>query len=182
VTAVARGDYAINGGASNVSSFSGPIDLSQGDDGQFWQNAGVPARFTGISHLRAATALKSVVDGASKTYLAGEKYVDNGSYTNGESLGDNESLYAGYCTDLHRFTGAVESVKFSLPPFAEPLGDFGATTGGIPGATRFGSAHPAGFNMAFCDGAALFLSFEIDPEVHLRSGHTRDEGRVLASL
>jgi hypothetical protein len=182
VAVVARGDYAINGGASDVYSFSGPDDLRQGDDIQFWTGASVPTRFSGVSHLQTAAALKSILDGASKTYLVGEKYVDSGSYTNGESIGDNESLYAGYCTDLHRFTGAVESVKYSLPPFAEPVSDFAVSSDGISAAARFGSAHPGGFNMANCDGATLFLSFEIDPEIHLRSGHCRDEGRVLASL
>jgi prepilin-type processing-associated H-X9-DG protein len=126
--------------------------------------------------------MRSILDGASKTSLAGEKHVDSVHYTTGESLGDNESLYAGYCTDLHRFAGAVESLAISVPPFAEPVSDNSNLINGIQASTRFGSAHPNGLNMLYCDGAIQFVGFDVDPEVHLRSGHRYDEGRPLKSL
>jgi prepilin-type N-terminal cleavage/methylation domain-containing protein len=179
---VARSDYAINGGASHVYRFNGPPDLTRGSDADYWTKAPVPAKFSGISHLRTAIALRSITDGTSNTYLVGEKYIDQYSYTNGESVGDSASLYAGYCTDLHRFTGGVENVKHALEPFAAPLHDYDNSTAGISATYRFGSAHPAGFSMVYCDGSVDFLSFEIDPEVHLRSGHARDEDNPLSSL
>jgi prepilin-type N-terminal cleavage/methylation domain-containing protein len=179
---VARSDYAINGGSSHVYGFDGPRDLAEGNDPLYWATAPVPARFSGISHLRTAIALRSITDGTSKTYLMGEKYIDHGSYSNGESVGDSESLYAGYCTDLHRFAGAVENVRHSLIPLAAPLSDHDKQASGISATSRFGSAHPAGFSMVYCDGSVDFLSFEIDPEVHLRSGHTRDADNPLSSL
>jgi prepilin-type N-terminal cleavage/methylation domain-containing protein len=179
---VARSDYAINGGSSHVYGFNGPRDLAEGNDPEYWTRAPYPTRFSGVSHLLTAIALRSITDGTSKTYLVGEKYIDQGSYTNGESVGDSESLYAGFCTDLHRFAGAVENLKHSLVPFAAPLSDHVNSTSGISATARFGSAHPAGFGMVYCDGAVDFLSFEIDAEVHLRSGHTRDEDGPLSSL
>ena len=182
VAVVARADYAINGGASHVFSFGGPADLKQGDDAQFWRNAPHPKNFSGVSHLRIAASLRSVVDGASHTYLVGEKHVGTESYSTGASPGDNESLYAGYCTDLHRFAGAIENMKLSLSPLAAPSNDTVSPVSGIPGYVRFGSTHSAGVNMAYCDGSVHFNAYGIDPEVHFRAGHRNDDGRPLELL
>jgi prepilin-type processing-associated H-X9-DG protein len=167
---VGRGDYAINGGATKAQSSAGPLSLVAGDDpGYSWPNpAGFtnqPATaFTGISHVRMSTPMRRIEDGTSSTYLVGEKYLDPLHYENGESLGDNESLYNGYCSDNHRFT------EVTLPPTGDgtrPLDDHRAHY-------RFGSAHPEGLNMAFCDGAVRFVSFLIDPESHYMGGHIAD--------
>jgi prepilin-type processing-associated H-X9-DG protein len=182
VATVARADYAINGGASHVFSFSGPADLTQGDDIEFWQNAPHPKDFSGISHLRIAASRRSLVDGASKTYLLGEKHLNSENYSSGTSLGDNESLYAGYCTDLHRFAGVIENMKLSLSPFAAPLNDNINPVSGIPGYVRFGSSHPTGVNMTYCDGSVHVISYDVDPEVHFRAGHRSDTGNSLESL
>lgn len=179
VTAVARADYAINAGASHAFGFPGPPDYKMGDDPAYWSNAPIPHKFTGISHLRIAVALRSVTDGASQTYLVGEKYLEPENYTNGMSPGDNESMYAGYCSDLHRFTGTIESLKFSLSPFALPLNDFTPADVTVAGFYRFGSAHPSGFHMANCDGSVHLVDYQIDPEVHLRLGHRNDNGDPL---
>ena len=40
--------------------------------------------------------------------------------------------------------------------------------------TNFGSAHEAGFNMAFCDGAVQMMSYNIDPTIHMQLGHRAD--------
>ncbi|HEX6963909.1 MAG TPA: DUF1559 domain-containing protein [Lacipirellula sp.] len=172
---VARGDYAINGGATKAQSFSGPSTLSGGDSSSYsWPStAGIPGqpitKFTGISHVRMAAKLKSIEDGASNTYLVGEKYLDPDHYFSGESLGDNESLYSGYCTDNHRFT------EIDLPPVADgslalddPRSHF-----------RFGSAHPTGLNMAHCDGSVQFVSYSIDPELHHLQGNVADSGLAI---
>jgi prepilin-type N-terminal cleavage/methylation domain-containing protein/prepilin-type processing-associated H-X9-DG protein len=182
VTSVARADYAINAGSSHTFSVDGPIDLVQGDDLNYWKAAPNPRRFSGISHLRIAVSTKSIIDGASKTYLAGEKYLEAEYYATGMSPGDNESLYAGYCTDLHRFTGTIESLKASLTPFVLPSNDLLNPDDGKFGFYRFGSAHSAGFNMSYCDGSVHLVGFDVDPEIHLRAGHRHDEGAPLDTL
>jgi prepilin-type N-terminal cleavage/methylation domain-containing protein/prepilin-type processing-associated H-X9-DG protein len=182
VTVVARADYAINGGTSSIISLSGPADLQQGDDPSYWENAPVPTKFSGISHLRTSTSLKKIVDGASKTYLIGEKLLAADAYMTGTSPGDNESLYSGYCTDLHRFAGAIESLSIGQSPFIPPLNDYATPDISFPESVRFGSAHSAGFTMAFCDGSVQFLSYDIDPEAHFRFGHRSDQGNSIASL
>lgn len=182
VLEVARSDYAINGGASNVISHGGPADLKQGKDELYWLTATSSRKCTGISHLRTAVRLRAITDGTSKTYLAGEKYVESSSYETGESLGDNESMYSGYCTDLHRFTGAIERAALSLSPVAPPVADTEVVVDSLPGHARFGSSHPGGLNMLNTDGSVSSLSYEVDPEVHFRFGHRFDGNADFAAL
>jgi len=182
VDVVARADYAINGGTSHIINFPGPTEFSQGDDPIFWDNGPNPAKFSGVSHLRIAISMKSILDGTSKTYLVGEKHLSFDSYMTGTSPGDNESMYSGYCTDLHRFAGAIENLAIGLPPFVSPLGDNAKPDTNIQSFVRFGSAHTSGLNMANCDGSVHFVAFDVDPEVHFRAGHHKDGGSPLESL
>lgn len=182
VSAVARTDYAICAGAVHVIGIGGPLNLQQGDDAQYWLTGAATPKFNGVSHLRRATSLRQIVDGASKTYLVGEKQVPAASYTDGTAAGDNASLYAGYCSDLYRFSGVLENLKVALPPYAPPISDATAVASGPTPSIRFGSSHSLGFNMSYCDGSAQFISFEIDPEVHLRAGHRKDDGKPIDSL
>ncbi len=178
---VGRGDYAINAGASHILSFAGPASLKEGDDFSFWQDATFVGDFTGISHLRIGMSLKSIEDGTSNTYLAGEKYLYVDDYETGQSPGDNESMYSGYCTDLHRFTGNINADQTNR--YLLPLQDNVTWIGmPLPGFIRFGSAHAGGFNMTHCDGSVRWIDFEIDAEVHLRNGHRHDGGTSINAL
>ena len=87
-------------------------------------------------------------------YLLGEKTIDADYYTTGQDLGDRFAALAGDCPDVARWT--------FLPPLSDQAG--------YCSPWRFGSAHPAGFNMAFCSGTVKFTNFAIDPEVHRRLG------------
>lgn len=177
---VGRGDYAINAGASHIFSFPGPPDLETGGSPAYWQNVTevYDDQFTGVCHLRYAASLRTIVDGASNTYLVGEKHLAPEDYTSGISPGDNETLYSGYCTDLHRFAGNLASEDPLLPAWPDTKQDSHA----IPGFLRFGSAHPQSFGMAYCDGSVRWITYDIDPHAHLRAGHRADEGAALAAL
>lgn len=171
VDAVARGDYAINGGATLAFSFSGPPSLADGASPTFvWPDLqGPPGKpqfsFSGISHIRTGIRLRQIEDGTSSTYLGGEKYLDPSQYENGESPGDNEALVSGYCSDNHRFTALSPAADGALPPSI--LNDY-----------RFGSAHVAGLILAFCDGSVRLTTFDIGSDVHLRRGHIADGGET----
>ncbi len=183
VSAVARADYAINAGTSSLFNFPGPTNLAQGDDPQFWNDvAPYPKGFSGISHLRTSISMKSIVDGTGNTYLLGEKYLEPTNYSSGLSTGDNESLYSGYCTDLYRFAGAIENLKLSQSPYVAPLNDQTSPDTSMSGSVRFGSAHPTGFNMGFCDGSVHFVAFDVDSDVHFRCGHRSDGGTPIELL
>ncbi|MEM9352891.1 MAG: DUF1559 domain-containing protein [Planctomycetota bacterium] len=174
---VARSDYAINGGASNVLSFEGPTTLAEGLSFQYWSSDGRTVTdvddFSGISHLRFAVSAKRVTDGLSRTYLVGEKHIWHLDAENGTSPGDNESLYHGYSLDGHRFTGALSST--ASDPTLPPLSDRSkAPSEALPAFTRFGSSHVASLNMAFCDGSVQAIGFDVDPFVHMNLGHRYD--------
>jgi prepilin-type processing-associated H-X9-DG protein/prepilin-type N-terminal cleavage/methylation domain-containing protein len=179
VEQVARTDYTINSGTSHVFISPGPSTLQEGDGEHFWRNHLTTKNFSGISHLRTGVTIASVADGTSFTYLVGEKHLSSASYENGESIGDNASLYSGYCTDLHRFAGSIERQLVGMSPFVPPLSDDRQTDAGIPEGISFGSAHSNGFNMAFCDGSVRLIEFDVDLELHFRAAHRRDRGRPL---
>ena len=180
---VARADYAINGGASHAFSLSGPKTLAEGDEADFWRDRPNANKMSGISHLRRGAALASIRDGSSMTYLIGEKYVPREHYETGESPGDNESLYAGFATDLHRFTGLLERVQYSLDPYGPPIHDTALVkSSAVPASFRFGSAHPGGINMVYCDGSVRIVSYSADPDIHLRAGHRADRGKELSAV
>jgi len=182
VSSAPRSDYAINAGTAHVIGIGGPSDFKQGDDHNYWDTGPTTPKFSGISHLRCAATLKSIEDGTSKTYLVGEKHVPIRNYTDGAAAGDNASLYSGYCSDLYRFGGILEALKIGMSPFAAPLSDSGGAGDGAAASARFGSPHQSGFSIVYCDGSVHFLSFDLDPEVHLRSGHRSDNGKPLSKL
>ena len=172
---VGRGDYAINGGATKAQSFKGPDSIAIGDSSTYsWPNpAGIQGQpttpFSGISHIRMAMQLARIEDGSSNTYLVGEKYLDPVHYDDGESPGDNESLYNGFCSDNHRFT------ELDLQPAADgslPFDD-------LRSQYRFGSSHANGLHIASCDGAVRFVSFDIEPKAFFFGGHVADHGTVI---
>lgn len=167
IESAARADYAMNSGSTFVTPFSGPASIAQAESGEYvwpeWE------AFDGIGHLRSDISMREVSDGLSHTYLLGEKFLSPSSYHDGTALGDNETLYTGYSTDLHRFT------RIDLTPAQDR--DAGPA---FFGDARFGSAHAASFPMVFCDGSLRDVAYNIDPETHRENG-TRRTPLVLPS-
>ena len=63
---------------------------------------------TGVSYTGSMVKMADVTDGASNTYMLGEKYVNPDWYTTGQDLGDNESAMGGDNEDIARWTGFSE--------------------------------------------------------------------------
>ena len=160
-----RSDYAINcGDQSRNEIFGGPDDLAQGDDPdwQTWRDhVEILAGHTGIAYERSEVSMAKVRDGASNTFLIGEKYVNPDLYLTGADPSDNENMYVGYDNDMYRTT---------YPGYNGPRQD----TPGVTSSWMFGSSHPGNLNFVFCDGHVQPVSYSIDREVFRCLGNRRD--------
>ena len=73
------------------------------------------------------------------------------------TLGDNR----GYAMNMNQ--------NVMRKNYYNPLPDTQVTDNG-----RFGSSHPAGFNIVMCDTSVKFLSYQVSLEVFARMGHRGD--------
>ncbi len=196
---VVRSDYAINGGDiltapgvigaegnncfvtgeawNTPQPWAGPSTLADGGVNGSQQQltaarntfAQIAQAATGVSYCGSLIAMSDITDGASQTYLVGEKQLCPDNYLNGEDAGDNEGAMMGDNEDVARWT-AGDGTK-SLPGgYYPPMQD-------IPGYVVlhiFGSAHAVGCNMALCDGSVRTINYSIDPETHRRLGNRKD--------
>ena len=168
VSEVARNDYAFNGGHRVLVHGDGPETLAEEDSFAWPDNS----QATGISFQRSKVQHRDIIDGTSNTYLVAEKHLRNDRYTTGNDHGDNESMFSGDDRDLLRFTGGELDTSF------RPLSDaFASAQEGFV----FGSAHPQGFQAAFCDGSVRFVQFGISQQIHSRLGN-REDGEVIGSF
>jgi prepilin-type processing-associated H-X9-DG protein len=157
VSDVAKSDYAVNSGDyfTEDAVFEGPWTLADGDANRYaWTDQ---AKITGICFQRSELPPAAISDGASHTYLIGEKYVSRGNYSTFADEGYNESMYHGASLDITRWV---------LGPPRQDAEDIDYC--------RFGSAHPAGCQFVFCDGSVRMVGYHVDAEVHRRLGNRRD--------
>lgn len=157
---VAKTDYAANVGAGEAVEFdpdwAGPKSLAEGDDPQFdWPDT---QSFDGVIFGRSRVRLRQIRDGSSRTYLVGEKNVDQRLYQTGEDWGDNESLYSGFNNDHCRSA-------LSPPQPDQPGRDY---------RNSFGSAHGSLWQAAFCDASVRAIAFDIDLTAHRQLARRAD--------
>ena len=159
----AKSDYAANAGdQADCQIYGGPPSRADGLSPSYaWPSI---AGITGICYQRSQVKMVDLVDGASYTFMVGEKYLNPDSYTNGADLGDNESAYTGYDNDVFRVAALA------------PMHDLR----GFVDTTRFGSAHAGGFNMALCDGSVRLIAYSIDLTTYSRLANRRDGQTVSA--
>ena len=159
VSLAARTDYAANAGDQSrceIANWFDPRSLAQGDDPSFkWPDV---SDHTGVCFLRSQIKLGEVRDGTSHTYLVGEKQLNSADYESGANHGDDWSMYTGYQDDICRCA------------VSPPESDFTTVTD----TCRFGSAHPGGWNTAFCDGRVRWMNFDLDPAIHRRLANRAD--------
>lgn len=124
---------------------------------------------TGINFMGAEIALREILDGASKVYMIGEKYVNADLYESdgyGDG-GDNHSAYQGFDWDTHRWATEAWPPEQDRP--------------GFDGYQGYGSAHPGGWHVALCDGSVHTVPYDIDNRVH-RALANRFDGEAIAQL
>ena len=149
VPLMARTDYAANAGDQNSDEAGGgPATLAQGDNpGYPWPSM---ANVTGVCFLRSMIRFAEIQNGTSNTYMVGEKYLNPDNYLTGRDPGDNENMYVGYDNDLFRCARNL------------PLMD----RRGLTDTLRFGSNHPGGLNMCYCDGSVRVIEYNVALKVH----------------
>jgi prepilin-type processing-associated H-X9-DG protein len=207
LTSVARSDYAGNGfaysslpntgaGATFFANFLtvGPYQTAQSmppSDIEALKAllTAAPAGQGGIFYYCLATSMAQIPDGASNTYLCGEKYIDANHYLDGLDGsatgmydgydGDCICDYNGYDSDMIRYVAFNDATAFvpSNPGFTPKQDYAGLNLAGI-----FGSAHAGMCNMAFCDGSVHQISYGISPTIHWQLGNRADGAAIDASM
>jgi prepilin-type N-terminal cleavage/methylation domain-containing protein/prepilin-type processing-associated H-X9-DG protein len=122
----------------------------------------------GISHRQSMVRVAEVTDGTSWTFLVGEKWVSPDEYLTGDNGGDDASAYAGHDWGNARWTNP------GFPPLQDRAGGYYSR--------HFGSAHPGGLNMAFCDGSVQTISYSIDLTVYAYLGNRHDNQPIDGSM
>ncbi|MCS7306693.1 MAG: DUF1559 domain-containing protein [Thermoguttaceae bacterium] len=171
-------DYAANAGDYFLDWGTGPTTCSWPARGTIF-NSTLAASATGISFQQSRVGLDEIPDGTSNTYLVGEKYMDSNRYTTGDDPGDDDPYTSGGPFDNYRWTtyNSTNDPNSAVDTSFQPSQDRNNVQ--LPRA--FGSAHAAGFNVAFCDGSARPISYSIDRWVHRCLGNRRDRQAIDAS-
>ncbi len=156
VDATARGDYAACAGSRFLRA-----DIPTTGMTKPWKAA---ADTGGILFQRSAVTLAQVPDGASHTYLVGEKFVEPLLY-------NDSSVAEGYGMWSYDW-GVVRVASEEQPPWRDA--NIGEAGGSALGAFRFGSAHPGGWHAAFLDGSVRRMGYDIEPAIHAQHGRRND--------
>ncbi len=164
---LARSDYAANWGdnpIADIDNLTGPTSGSRMPPHPMgFHPEEVLEQFTGVSYLESEVPFSRITDGASNTYMAGEKYMNPDHYDTGRSFADNEHWACGFNNDIYR-SGLVA-----------PLQD----TPGVFLPESFGSSHPGVFQIAMCDGSVHGISYDIDPALHMLLSN-REDGQAVS--
>ena len=138
------------GGSCGGNSMSGNISVGQTDYAGCTSWAGGGERrgstvHTGCRPGNRGIGLEGIIDGTANVILYAEKRL-NTRNLDGYAGDDNEGWLSGWDGDLIR--------TCTQRPLPDPIsGD---------GNGRFGSSHPASFNVVMCDGAVKGFSFKIE--------------------
>jgi prepilin-type N-terminal cleavage/methylation domain-containing protein len=125
-----------------------------------------------------------IIDGMSKTLLVAEKYVRNDNYVGSDALNSDDRGWAdGWDADQMRstcFPPMNDADPFGFDPvMGRMFGDKGPFPfGNMYNVLHFGSAHIAGINVAFADGAVRMVGYDINPVVFNAMGTRNGEESV----
>jgi len=170
VTEQGKGDYAVNTGdywdyVQVYPNGGGPPSYRHGESKLYpWPDF---SNHNGICHPLSKITFKKITDGTTHTLMVGEKYMNVDDYGTGDDPGDNFNIYVGNDGDQHRAADPD-----LLPSQDRP---------GLGLWWSFGSAHPAVFNAALCDGSVRALNYSIDPVTWARLGSRNDQGVLDSS-
>ncbi|MDX1961520.1 MAG: DUF1559 domain-containing protein [Pirellulales bacterium] len=165
-TVAGRSDYAANAGANLAGN---PV-VTELTDNQFpnsftaantFNNWPPIAGFPGIVAPRQSFLRGQIEDGEGKVLFAAEKYLDIPRYETGDGAGDRYPALSGYGSSIVRTT--------DFPPERDQANSTPSNA-----QSRFGSAHPSGINVTFCDTTTQSLDLSISPQVFKQIGNRSD--------
>lgn len=178
-----RSDYAANAGTRMHSgSHKGPSSIADGLSKTNWYVSN-HEDLNGVCYQASEVKISQISDGTSSTYLIGEKYVTardfEGELVQNSALekGDNLPMYVGHDWDTLRW-GARRPNDLNSVFLPQPDGTWSRESQTGEGyVSHFGSSHPAGLNMLFCDGSVQLVTYDIDPALQMNRSD-RADGRV----
>jgi prepilin-type N-terminal cleavage/methylation domain-containing protein len=163
ITEAGHNDYAGNVGSSSVTACEDGGKYPQALAGASTSTNWIDPNNTilnGAIVQRRGLRSNDFSDGRNKTYLYGEKAMDQSQIDTGTWNGDRAPALSGFGSSTIRST--------NKPPAPDAIG--------LAMDCRFGSAHPAGVNFAFCDMTVRLQDYGIDPTVFLQLGNRNDKG------
>jgi len=174
---IAKTDYAACGGNSTTQFPVGGLEMN-------WPSLDEVAREKnlsgpeGVCYQRSTIKLNEITDGTSKTYMVGEKFMDPDFYEGVNGFAAQSDHHGLYCFNWDQGRSAnrvnvpwqdrrlLENQHYLNRAYASSAKD------------RFGSAHPGGMQMVYCDGAVHRISYNIDGFTHQFLAN-RHDGRVM---
>jgi len=173
-------DYAANGGDGPCAGSNPNVPGSGAAPGSYvasgtMSDAQISAALwgsnhpTGVINAYSQCKITDITDGASNTFLIGEKYMGPDWYYSGTDGADDAGWASGYDYDVDRWVACGSTMEM-------PMQDTPGYGGGLE--LNFGSAHANSLNMAFCDGSVQSISYSIDPQTWDYLGN-REDGQSI---
>jgi hypothetical protein len=186
---VARTDYHVNSGNVNAEEPLGDsianINAAGNYDWDYERPGPRYKRQSGISFQHSEVKLSQISDGTSKTIAVGEKYLNPDNYLTGADEKDDQNIFVGHDRDVNGYTyfrpeaGTAttrvvyqDTAAWNAPPVQDRPGWNGGSV------FRYGSAHPAGIHVVFCDGSVQGVAYDVNPKVFWAMGGRDDEEAV----
>ncbi|MEM9364415.1 MAG: DUF1559 domain-containing protein [Planctomycetota bacterium] len=148
------GRYGSRGGRTDYAICGGSAEEDPHDDRL------IHIKDEGAWQLGKRTPFARIFDGLSHTYLVGEKAMDSLKYETGDDFGDRSPIagHTGSRATTHSYVRYAARQPFQDEPRS------------CLSCHDFGSAHFAGWNVAFVDGAVRLMTFTQDLKLHHASG------------
>ncbi|TWT41348.1 DUF1559 family PulG-like putative transporter [Botrimarina hoheduenensis] len=167
-----RSDYAANIGSLEPRDQRSPGPVSYADAKDWVKGNDIFKNWAAMGHngvvyQRSKVSPAKVTDGLSKTFFGGEKFLSPAHYKDGNSHGDDQSLYIGFDRDTARSTNTLH------PPLRDAKREsawmrYGDSADVID--WNFGSPHLSSCNFVHCDGSVNKVAYDVDMELFSAMG------------